>query len=193
MMIGQQRVGLCLLVLALMMWSGQEVAHAAPPLDIPLNLEGLIEEALTRNPEIQASHQQWQAAIEKVPQARTLPDPTFGVQLWNFPQDLDIARSLGRTQNTILTLSQRFPFPGKLHLNAEVASRTAGIREQAIRAKERDIIARLKQAYYELYLAHKELNVHHEQIDVVQQLFDTARAKYRAGQGTQVDVLKAHV
>ncbi len=192
-MIGQQRVGLCLLVLALMMWSGQEAAHAAPPLDIPLTLEGLIEEALTRNPEIQASHQQWQAALEKVPQARTLPDPTFGVQLWNFPQDLDIARSLGRTQNTILTLSQRFPFPGKLHLNAEVASRTAGIREQAIRAKERDIIARLKQAYYELYLAHKEINVHHEQIDVVQQLFDTARAKYRAGQGTQVDVLKAQV
>jgi outer membrane protein, heavy metal efflux system len=188
-----RRVALSVLALVLLIGSGQAAAHAAPPLDVPLALDGLIEEALTRNPEIQASHQQWQAALEKVPQARTLPDPTFGVQLWNFPQDLDIARSLGRTQNTILTLSQRFPFPGKLQLNAEVASRTAGIREQAIRAKERDVIARLKQAYYELYLAHKEINVHHEQIEVVQHLFDTARTKYRAGQGTQVDVLKAQV
>jgi outer membrane protein, heavy metal efflux system len=192
-MTGQPRMALCLFAVALMISSGREIAHAAPPLDAPLVLEGLIEDALTRNPEIQASHQQWQAALEKVPQARTLPDPTFGVQLWNFPQDLDVTRSLGRTQNTILTLSQRFPFPGKLDLNAEVASRTAGIREQAIRAKERDIIARLKQAYYELYLAHKEINVHHEQIEVVQHLFDTARVKYRAGQGTQVDVLKAQV
>ena len=190
-MIGQQRVSLCLLVLVLTTWSGPEAAHAAPPLDVPL--ESLIEEALTRNPEIQASHQQWQAALEKVPQARTLPDPTFGVHLWNFPQDVEFPRSIGRTQNTIFTFAQRFPFPGKLNLNAEVANRTAGIREQAIRAKERDIIARLKQAYYELYLAHKELNVHHEQLDVVQQLFETATAKYRAGQGTQVDVLKAQV
>lgn len=188
-----RRVAVSVLALALMTWSGREAADAAPPVDVPLALDGLIEEALTRNPEIQASHQQWQAALEKVPQARTLPDPTFGVQLWNFPQDLDIARSLGRTQNTILTLSQRFPFPGKLQLNAEVASRTAGIQEQAIRAKEREIIARLKQAYYELYLAHKEIDVHHEQIEVVQHLFDTARTKYRAGQGTQVDVLKAQV
>lgn len=188
-----RHIALSVLALALLIGSGQETAHAAPPVDVPLALDGLIEEALTRNPEIQASHQQWQAALEKVPQARTLPDPTFGVQLWNFPQDVDIARSLGRTQNTILTLSQRFPFPGKLRLNAEVASRTAGIREQAIRAKERDVIARLKQAYYELYLAHKEINVHHEQIEVIQHLFDTARTKYRAGQGTQVDVLKAQV
>lgn len=192
-MTAQQRIGLCLFVLVVMMGNGREAAHAAPPVENPLALGGLIDEALARNPEIQAMHQQWEASREKVPQARTLPDPTFGVHLWNFPQDLDVARSLGRTQNIILTLSQRFPFPGKLDLNAEIASRTAGIREQAIRAKEREIIARLKQAYFELYLAHKELNVHHEQIDVVQQLFETATAKYRAGQGTQVDVLKAQV
>jgi outer membrane protein TolC len=176
-----------------MMWNGREAAHAAPPLDSPLALGGLIDEALARNPEIQAMHQQWEAAHEKVPQARTLPDPTFGVHLWNFPQDVEFPRSVGRTQNTIFTFAQRFPFPGKLDLNAEIASRTAGIREQAIRAKEREIVARLKQAYYELYLAHKEIDVHHEQIDVVQQLFDTAKAKYRTGQGTQVDVLKAQV
>lgn len=57
----------------------------------------------------------------------------------------------------------------------------------------REILARLKQAYYELYLAHKEIDVHHDQIDIVEQLFDAAKAKFRAGQGTQVDVLKAQV
>ncbi|MEP7151979.1 MAG: TolC family protein [Nitrospira sp.] len=170
-----------------------ETIHAAPPLPETLELPGLIAEALTRNPEIQAAHQQWEVARERVPQARTLPDPTFGVQLWNIPQNGNFITSPGRTQNTILTLSQKFPFPGKLPLNAEVASRVAGIREQGIRAKERDVVARLKQAYYELYLAHKEIDVHHDQIDVVQQLYEVTKAKFRAGQGTQVDVLKAQV
>ncbi|ALA59317.1 TolC family protein [Nitrospira moscoviensis] len=168
-------------------------AQAAPPLDIPLELADLMQEALARNPEIQAAHQQWEASKERVPQAGTLPDPTFGVQLWNFPENGNLLTSPGRTQNTILTLAQKFPFPGKLPLNAEVANRAAGIREQAIRAKEREILARLKQAYYELYLAHKEIEVHHDQIDIVRQLFDAATAKFRAGQGTQVDVLKAQV
>lgn len=168
-------------------------AQAAPPLDIPLELADLMQEALARNPEIQAAHQQWEASKERVPQAGTLPDPTFGVQLWNFPENGNLLTSPGRTQNTILTLAQKFPFPGKLPLNAEVANRAAGIREKAIRAKEREILARLKQAYYELYLAHKEIEVHHDQIDIVRQLFDAATAKFRAGQGTQVDVLKAQV
>ncbi len=168
-------------------------AQAAPPLDISLELADLMQEALARNPEIQAAHQQWEASKERVPQAGTLPDPTFGVQLWNFPENGNLLTSPGRTQNTILTLAQKFPFPGKLPLNAEVANRAAGIREQAIRSKERDIVARLKQAYYELYLAHKEIDVHHDQIDIVRQLFDAATAKFRAGQGTQVDVLKAQV
>lgn len=168
-------------------------AEAAPPLNAHLELSDLMQEALARNPEIQAAHQQWEASKERVPQAGTLPDPTFGVHLWNFPQNLDPASSIARTQNTILTLAQRFPFPGKLALNAEVASREANVREQGIRGKEREILARLKQAYYELYLAHKEIDVHHDQIDVVEQLFDTAKAKFRAGQGTQVDVLKAQV
>lgn len=170
-----------------------ETIHAAPPLPGTLELPGLIDEALTRNPEIQAAHQQWEVTRERVPQARTLPDPTFGVQLWNFPQNGNLGTSLGRTQNTILTLSQKFPFPGKLSLNAEVASREAGIREQGIRAKEREVVARLKQTYYELYLAHKEIDVHHDQIDIVEQLFEATKAKFRTGQGTQVDVLKAQV
>lgn len=167
--------------------------QAAPPLNSPLELAELLEEAVARNPEIQAAHQQWEASKERVTQADTLPDPTFGVQLWNFPQNGNLLTSPGRTQNTIWTLAQKFPFPGKLSLNAEVANRAAGIREQAIRGKEREILARLKQAYYELFLAHKEIDVHHDQIDVVEQLFDTAKAKFRAGQGTQVDVLKAQV
>ena len=35
--------------------------------------------------------------------------------------------------------------------------------------------------------------MHHDHVDLLKQLFDTAKAKFRAGKGTQVDVLKAQV
>ena len=154
-----------------------------------LDLSGLITEALARNPEILAARQQWEAAAKRVPQARSLDDPTLSVQWWNAPESFN----LGQAQNTIIGLSQKFPFPGKLALKEEVASRSAEITEQALRGKERDLIARLKQAYYDLFLAHKAIQIHHEQIDLLTQFLDIAVAKFRTGKGTQVDVLKAQV
>jgi len=154
-----------------------------------LGLSGLIQEVLARNPEIQAARQQVEAATQRVPQARSLDDPTLSVQLWNFPQTFNVTQ----TQNAIFGVSQTFPFPGKLALKGEVASRSADMTEQALRAKERDLIARLKQAYYDLFFAHKALQIHHEQIDLLKQLFEIATAKFRTGKGSQVDVLKAQV
>jgi outer membrane protein TolC len=167
--------------------------HAAAALDAPLELSELIQEGLTRNPEIQSARNQWEAANERIPQARSLPDPTFGIQLWNVPQNGNLFTSPERTQNTIFTLSQKFPFPGKLPLKGEVASRAADMTEQALRAKERDLTGRLKQAYFELFFAHKDLQIHHEHVDLLKQVYDAAKAKFRAGQGSQVDVLKAQV
>src|ERR1041385_7152775 len=183
---------LCYLVLALVSVMPGQV-QAAPPRDMLLELWELIQEALAKNPEIQTARNQWAAATEQIPQVTTLPDPTFSVQLWNFPQNGNLLTSPGRSQNTIYTLSQRFPFPGKLPLKGEVASRAASMSEQVFRAKERELIGRLKQAYFELFFANKDLQIHHEHVDLLKQLFETAKAKYRAGQVSQVDVLKAQV
>lgn len=154
-----------------------------------LALPELIQEALARNPEIQAARQQWEATAKRVTQAGTLDDPTLQVQWWNAPQTFN----LGQAENTIIGLSQKFPFPGKLALKEQVASRSAEMTEQALRAKERDLIARVKQAYYDLFLAHKAIQIHHEQIDLLKQFFEIANAKFRVGKGSQVDVLKAQV
>ncbi|TLY18394.1 MAG: TolC family protein [Nitrospirae bacterium] len=152
-------------------------------------LPDLIKEALARNPEILAARKQWEAAANRVAQASSLDDPTLQVQLWNFPETFNVTK----TQNSIFGVSQTFPFPGKLALKGEVASRSADMTEQALRAKERDLIARLKQAYYDLFLEHKAIQIHHEQIDLLKQFFEIANAKFRTGKGSQVDVLKAQV
>jgi outer membrane protein, heavy metal efflux system len=74
-----------------------------------------------------------------------------------------------------------------------VASRSAEMTEQAVRAKERELVARLKQAYYDLFLAQKAVQIHHQQVDLLRQFVEIANAKFRAGKGGQADVLKAQV
>ena len=156
---------------------------------IPLELGPLVQEALDRNPEVTVAREQVKAMQERIPQARTLEDPEVKIQLWNTPDTLDVTR----TQRTIYGLAQRFPFPGTLSLQAEVAARTADQATQRLAAKEREITEAVKVAYYELFWAHKAIEIHHERVKLVKQFFEIANAKYRVGKGTQVDVLKAQV
>jgi outer membrane protein, heavy metal efflux system len=176
-------------VLALTMGMYSSATGEEPPAQQPLILSGVVREALAVNPEIVAARQQWAAASQRIAQARSLDDPTLSVQWWNTPESFN----LGQAQNTIIGLSQKLPFPGKLVLQEEVASRSADITEQALRAKEREMIARVKQAYYDLFLSHKAIQIHHEQIELLTQFLQTAIAKFRTGKGSQVDVLKAQV
>ena len=154
-----------------------------------LVLPELIHEVLVRNPELVAARKQWEAATNRIAQARSLDDPTLSVQLWNVPQSFNVTQ----TQNSIFGLSQSFPFPGKLSLKGDVASRSAEMTEQTVHGKERELVARLKQAYYDLFLAQKAIQIHHEQVDLIRQFVEITNAKFRTGKGAQTDVLKAQV
>jgi len=154
-----------------------------------LALPELIQEVLARNPELVAVRKQWEAATNRITQARSLDDPILSVQLWNVPQPFKATQA----DNTIFGLSQNLPFPGKLALKEDVASRSAEMTEQLVRAKERELVARLKQAYYDLFLAQKAVLIHHEQVELLRQFVAIANAKFRGGMGSQADVLKAQV
>ena len=154
-----------------------------------LMLPELVQEVLARNPELVAARKQWEAATNRIAQVRSLDDPTLFVDLFNVPRTFNVTQ----TQNSIFGLSQNLPFPGKLGLKGEVASRSADMTEQAVRAKERELVARLKQAYYDLFLAQKTVQIHHEQVELLRQFFEIANAKFRSGKGSQADVLKAQV
>jgi len=176
----------------LMLFLSSGLSRAQDSDSVPRNrlvLQELIQAVLVRNPELVAARKQWEAATNRIAQARSLEDPTLSVQLWNIPQPFKATQA----DNTIFGLSQNLPFPGKRSLKGEVASRSAGMTEQAVRAKERELVARLKQAYYDLFLAQKAVQIHHQQVDLLRQFVEIANAKFRAGKGSQADVLKAQV
>jgi len=154
-----------------------------------LVLQELTQEVLARNPELVAARKQWEAATTRIAQARSLDDPILSVQLWNVPQPFKATQA----DNTIFGLSQNLPFPGKLALKGDVASRSAEMTEQMLRARERELVVRLKQAYYDLFLAQKAVQIHHEQVELLRQFVTIANAKFRGGMGSQADVLKAQV
>jgi len=179
-------IAVTVITICLSGWARQAAGAEREPL---LQIDAVVAEALERNPEIQAARHRWQAAKERAPQAGALDDPEFKVELFNYPDRLYPDASA----NTIFGLSQRFPYPGKRGLKEGLAVKEADMAAALLRAKERDVAAQAKSAYYEVFLAHKAIEVHHRQIDLLKEFFEIANARFRAGKGAQVDVLKSTV
>src|SRR3989304_5117582 len=83
-----------------------------------LSLDWVINEAIQNNPELQASYKRWESAKEKIPQARALDNPMIG---YKYTGEEGMTGA-GPMQNGFFG-SQSVPFPGKLHLKGEIASK----------------------------------------------------------------------
>ena len=156
---------------------------------VRLDLAAMIDEAVQRNPNIEAAQHDTQRAKERIVQAESLDDPEFKVQVWDTPQSFDVTQSA----RTIFGIGQRFPFPGKLRLRGEVAEWETEGAGHRVSAVERQVVASVKKAYYDLFLTYKAIDIHHEQVRLLTQFFEIANAKFRTGTESQANVLKAQV
>ncbi len=164
-------------------------AGEAPLINEVLKLEEVLAYAQVRNPAIKAAENRLLAA-QKVPaQASAYEDPTVSWESWNAPESF----RLNEADNNIFRLSQKIPFPGKLRLKGEIASKEAERMEAGLRAIEIDTVAQLKQAYYDLWLVYRSLEVYRRDKELVAQFARIAEQKYAVGQVSQPDVLRAHV
>ena len=113
-----QMFGLTILLVGLPgpLWAGESTTQ-----EEVVELGPLVHEALQHNPELVAIRAQVEAVRERVPQSRALEDPEFTIRLWNTPESLDLTRS----ERTIYGLGQRFPFPGTLSKQEQIAVKVA--------------------------------------------------------------------
>ncbi len=155
-----------------------------------LRLRDLIEEALHKSPEILASEARAAAAGYKPAQAASLPDPMvmFGYQnegweRYTFSKEPDA--------QWMFSVSQMFPFPGKLSLKEEMARQDAegaSIIHESLKLKT---IARIRELYYDLFLAYKNIDLIQERTALFSRIEDAALARYSSGMGMQQEVLMA--
>ncbi len=154
-----------------------------------LSVQSAIDEALKSNPEILSAKRAYEAASARIAQAASLSDPMIGFEY----DKIDADRMLTGQPMKMYSVSQDVPFPTKLYLRARIASKVAKMSYEAYRAKERDVISRVKSAYAELFYTYRSIEVNKENKGILEQLSKSATARYSKGLGTQGDALKAQV
>ncbi len=158
-------------------------------MDEALKLEEVLAYAQHRNPAIKAAKSRSVAAQNVPAQVSAYEDPRVSWESWNAPENFRVDEA----DNNIFRLSQTIPFPGKLRLKGEIASKEAERMEAELRGTEIDTVAQLKKAYYDLWSVYRNLEVYRRDQALLAQFARIAEQKYAVGQVSQSDVLRAHV
>ncbi len=157
------------------------VFATAEELISPVSLEKLVQEVQDNNPDIQAARQRWESGQAVIPQVQTLPDPKVILGY----------KDMAPQKEMMYGMSQEIPFPGKLGLKGEIATRDAERMEQDYLATRLAVVARLKEAFYDLHFVHDSIEVLGKTKLLLEEFEETARARYSVGQTAQQDVLRA--
>lgn len=160
----------------------------------PAPLTKLVSEAEKSNPRILAALRAWQAAAQVPSQVSTLPDPQLTFQQLSVASPRPFA---GFTNNNFayagLGISQDLPFPGKLKLRGEAASREASAARDAYWAVRLDVRNQLKAAYFQLSAVQEQMMILRHDNQLLSQILTIAGARYRTGKGNQQDILRAQL
>jgi|GEM_PF-6279701 len=164
------------------------IAHADDLKDI-FNLPQLIDAVLERHPNILTARSQKAAADANIPVAYAMDDPEASLSQWSIPANLNILRA----DETWITLSQKFPGPGKRSLRKKSAELGSKRIDETIRETERDLITKTKQAYHDLLFAYKTLEINREQVALAEHLLSMANLKGSTGEAGPQDALRARM
>lgn len=154
-----------------------------------LSLSEAIAEALKNNPELQSERSKVESARARAKQATYLDDPELNMEAWGVPLNHPVKY---RSANPlIIGVRQKLPFFGKLGLKGEMADQEVSIIEQALRAKEQEIVAKVKAAYADYFMASKSIEIYNELLELIRHTGATAENLYGVGRVPQQDVIKA--
>jgi cobalt-zinc-cadmium efflux system outer membrane protein len=157
-----------------------------------LVLDDVLVELRERSPRLHAMAAAADAAVERAPEASTLPDPMVQLGIMNFGIP-DLNANMPMSMAPSVQLMQTVPFPGKLGMAGEIAD--IGSEMALARADEAwwEIRGRAAGLFYDLYSLDRRLEVMRETLLLLQDFQEVAKAMYGSGTGRQADVLRADV
>jgi outer membrane protein, heavy metal efflux system len=159
-----------------------------------ISLDFLITQMLSGNPELQAARKRWEAMQKRPAQEHALPDPKIRLG-WAGAGAPYPGAGLGTNSaaNLGIEISQMLPFPGKRGIKGSIANQEAKVEAFNFQGTERNLVSRLKSAFFELQFIYDALDILARDKALLDQLAKVAESRYTVGQAMQQDLIKSQV
>jgi cobalt-zinc-cadmium efflux system outer membrane protein len=167
------------------------MAQIAQPLSIAPkteNLQDLIAEALSKNPEIAAEIFKVEAARARVPQAGALMDPELNFRLMEIP-----GMEFNKASFANIELMQVVGFPTKLSAQRSLAELITEHARHDHMETVLAVIAELKSSLAMLWFARESQAISESNKEILTKIFRAAETAYTVGRASQQEVLKTTI
>lgn len=145
----------------------------------------LVADVLERNPRLAAARAEAAAAALRAPQVAALPDPVAGLTLFLQSPETRVGPQRGS-----VSLSQRFPWFGKLRLRERAAVLEAASAEARVGAIRLELITETRRLAYEIAFLRQEAEIVRRDLQTLDHFEELARARYASGVGLGQAVVK---
>ncbi len=130
--------------------------------------------ATKNNPAVLQKFSEYKAALQKVPQVGSLPDPELSAGIFLSPMEL-----VGGNQLADLRLMQMFPWFGVLKAAKDEMSLMAKAKFEQFRDAKLQVGYEVQLSWYELYRLQKELEISNKNLEILHTLERLTLVKYR--------------
>ena len=144
--------------------------------------------ASENNPELKAKHKEFEAALQRVSQVNSLPDPTFSFGYFISP----VETRLG-PQQVRFSLTQLFPWFGALKAQGDAAALMAEAKFQLFMDARNKLYFKVAAAFYPLYELNDWIKIEAENIRILESYKTITTKKFENGNGSMVDVLRVDI
>ncbi|MDF1573346.1 MAG: TolC family protein [Bacteroidales bacterium] len=151
-------------------------------------LDDYFQIAAENNPGLQAVYKDYEAALQKVPQVSTLPDPVFSFAYFVSPAETRVGPQVAK-----FSLTQMFPWFGTLKAQGNAAALMAEAKFQSFMDVRNKLYYRVASAYYPLYELKNWIRIEQENIRILESYKTITNQKFKNGNGTMVDVLRVDI
>lgn len=164
--------------------------RSAAPADAPRDalpdqptLDDYVAYAVAHHPGLEAQFHEWQAALHRMPQARALMDPQLSYSVF-------VRQSMNRQS---VSLSQAFPWYGRLRAEGEAALAAALAAERRFERERQEVIFAVRDAFAQYAYLGRSLAVLAESRRILDDVEAAARARFEAGDVPYADLIRAGV
>ncbi len=171
--------GTLLLILSQFAWASGEPNDANN-----LNTLGdYLHYAELNNAELKAKFQEYKAAAEQIPQAKSLPDPELSYGYATEPT----------AQRYSIDVMQQFPWFGTLKARASAAEAEMKAAYQKYQAKRLELFNNVKNAFYEYSYLARATEITRENLELVKHFEEVARVRYATSAASHPDIIRAQI
>lgn len=133
-----------------------------------------LEVASNNSPLLRQKFAEYEAALQKIPQAAALQDPELSVGVFLKPMEL-----VGGRQLTDMTLMQMFPWFGVLRNAKDEMSLMANAKFEEFRDSKLQVFYDVQRTWYELYKLRKNISISEKNVEILKSIENLALIRYR--------------